>query len=1220
MKKILALLFFILSGGVLSAQQLTNGLQLHYSFEADANNQTLVTDITGNNYNGVLLNGAALKKLKDFNVLDLGAGNGYVDMGTATGNLIASLEDFSIATGLYIESASAITGDGNFVWAFSTSNACTQTAGKYIAYRVNTQRYAQSTGGWGNEKVGIQSGSAATKGTWQHVAYIQSGTTGTIYLNGTVLATGTASYKPKDIGEATLYNWIGRPQFSSDAYLKGAWLSDFRIYNRALTAAEINQLSANTGALNTAYAEQILQDAYDTLTLENTNAVRTNLSLPASILNQVSITWKSSDTNYLTDTGAVTRPAQGSQPVTVQLTATLTFDGATLQKAFNITILPLLNDAAAVASDLEEITVNPGCYWVQTIRLPLEGAEGSTISWTSDDTEYVSNSGQIKKLPAKGEGNRNVKLTATVQKGDAVQSKDFSVCIKEDEGYSAYLFAYFTGNSGDQEAIRFAISRDGYNYKALNGNQPIISSALISDKGGVRDPHILRGVDGNTFYMVVTDMKSAQGWSSNHGIVLLKSTDLINWTYSKIDIKATYPEFNNINRAWAPQTIYDPVAQKYMLYWSMNSPTLSYDIIHYAYVNADFTALEGTPQVLFYHPQSKSCIDGDIIFKDGQYHLFFKTEGDGNGIKKAVSDNLTNGYILQDKYLQQTTEAVEGSCVFRLINQEKYILMYDLYTSGKYQFTESFDLENFKVVDATVSMDFTPRHGTVIPITEEEGERLAEKWGQSLTLEIISTESAAVKKQNWTKNESTGEIFLPVRDKTDLTAFDPEFSVLPGMNLSPGTPQDFTSGPVAYTLSLGSRKKYYNVTAEINNNPVLDGFYADPQVLYSQKTDKYYLYPTSDGFSGWGGYYFNVFSSDDLATWTNEGTILDLSTEQVSWANGNAWAPAIVEKVIDGNYKYFFYFSGNPVAGGGKQIGVAVADSPAGTFTDSGKALITSSPTGSGQQIDPCVFTDPVSGKSYIYWGNGYLACAELNDDMVSLKAGTTKTLTPSGGSLSTYAYREGAYVFYRNGKYYFLWSVDDTGATNYHVAYGTADSPTGPITVAANPIVIIQDATNKIYGTGHNSVLQIPGRDEWYIVYHRINAGYLSNGPGYHREVCIDKLEFNADGSIKQVTPTRKGIRLNSGETALPVIDASSQKSTVYPNPTSDFIRVKVSGKDSGDTTVVVYSLTGESMKKQVFASSDEIVLNVSDIPVGIYLFSVQNSQSQSIHKFIKN
>lgn len=310
------------------------------------------------------------------------------------------------------------------------------------------------------------------------------------------------------------------------------------------------------------------------------------------------------------------------------------------------------------------------------------------------------------------------------------------------------------------------------------------------------------------------------------------------------------------------------------------------------------------------------------------------------------------------------------------------------------------------------------------------------------------------------------------------------------------------------------------------NNPVVPGFHADPEILYSQQTGKFYLYPTSDGFPGWGGYFFKVYSSADLVNWQDEGIFLDLKSDQVPWATGNGWAPAIEEKMIDGKHKYFFYYSGHPVNGREKQIGVVMADSPVGPFTDLGKPLIDELPEGiNGQNIDVDVFVDPVSGKPYIYWGNCFAAVAELNEDMVSIKPGTTRDITPVGGTLADYNYREGLYVFYRNGLYYFMWSVDDTGSPNYHVAYGTSTSPMGPITVAEDPVVIIQDPGNEIYGTGHNSVVQIPGRDEWYIVYHRINKNFLNDGPGFHREVCIDKMEFNEDGTIKKITPTHQGI-----------------------------------------------------------------------------------------------
>lgn len=119
---------------------------------------------------------------------------------------------------------------------------------------------------------------------------------------------------------------------------------------------------------------------------------------------------------------------------------------------------------------------------------------------------------------------------------------------------------------------------------------------------------------------------------------------------------------------------------------------------------------------------------------------------------------------------------------------------------------------------------------------------------------------------------------------------------------------------------------------------------------------------------------------------------------------------------MDGKYKYFFYYSGNPKNGGGKQIGVATSDSPAGPFTDLGRPVVTASPVGGGQQIDVDVFTDPVSGKSYLYWGNGYMAGAELNDDMVSIKENTVTVMTPEGGTLQDYAFREAAMSFIATG------------------------------------------------------------------------------------------------------------------------------------------------------------------------------------------------------------
>jgi len=129
-----------------------------------------------------------------------------------------------------------------------------------------------------------------------------------------------------------------------------------------------------------------------------------------------------------------------------------------------------------------------------------------------------------------------------VQAASSTSTKKKKVAsVSAKDNCSAYLFVYFTGNRKDEEQIRFALSSDGYNFKALNGDKPIISSEKISLSGGVRDPHILRCEDGKTFYMVATDMVCGKGWNSNRGMVLMKSTDLINWTSATVHIPTVFP-------------------------------------------------------------------------------------------------------------------------------------------------------------------------------------------------------------------------------------------------------------------------------------------------------------------------------------------------------------------------------------------------------------------------------------------------------------------------------------------------------------------------------------------------------------------------------------------------------------------------------------------------------------------------------------------------------
>lgn len=299
---------------------------------------------------------------------------------------------------------------------------------------------------------------------------------------------------------------------------------------------------------------------------------------------------------------------------------------------------------------------------------------------------------------------------------------------------------------------------------------------------------------------------------------------------------------------------------------------------------------------------------------------------------------------------------------------------------------------------------------------------------------------------------------------------------------------------------------------ETGHNPVLKGLYADPDIL--QAGDTYYIYPTTDGFSGWSGTQFHAFSSTDLLNWKDEGVILDLATDDVPWAVGSAWAPAIAER--DG--KYYYYFCGkrpDQVS----CIGVAIATKPAGPFKALENPIITLEQAVSEgvkiwQTIDPYIFTDE-DGTSYLYFGNGAAAVAELGEDMVSIKPGTIRQIDGLDD------FRESVIVTKRNGIYHFTWSCDDTGSENYHVNYGTSDSLYGPVQYHYS--ILSKDPAINALGTGHHTILKLDGKDEYYIAYHRF-ATPLEQYPeekGCHRETCIDRLYFDDNNRMLPVQVT---------------------------------------------------------------------------------------------------
>ncbi len=297
-----------------------------------------------------------------------------------------------------------------------------------------------------------------------------------------------------------------------------------------------------------------------------------------------------------------------------------------------------------------------------------------------------------------------------------------------------------------------------------------------------------------------------------------------------------------------------------------------------------------------------------------------------------------------------------------------------------------------------------------------------------------------------------------------------------------------------------------------SGNPIIKGWYADPEATVFH--NRYWIYPTFSAPYD-QQLHFDAFSSPDLIHWTKHERILD--NKEVRWARRAMWAPAAVER----NGRYYLFFSANDVHEGEiGGIGVAVADRPEGPFKDLlGKPLIGEIVNGA-QPIDQFVFKDRDGQDYMVYGGWSHCNIVRLKPDftgLVPFPDGTIyKEITPD-------RYVEGPCMFIRNGRYYFMWSEGGWTGPNYSVAYAIGDSPLGPFKRIGK---ILQQDPAVATGAGHHSVLNIPGTDEWYIVYHRRP---LTETDPNHRVTCIDRMELDEQGLIKPVKITHVGVARRS-------------------------------------------------------------------------------------------
>lgn len=321
--------------------------------------------------------------------------------------------------------------------------------------------------------------------------------------------------------------------------------------------------------------------------------------------------------------------------------------------------------------------------------------------------------------------------------------------VPAEKDLGAYLLVYF---KDEDHSVHFALSSDGYSFTDVNSGRPIMKGEDIAEQKGIRDPHVVRGPD-NAFYLSMTDLhlfgkrmgyrtnqwqreESKYDWGNNRALVLMKSTNLVDWSHTDLRVDQAFPGLEELGCVWAPETIYDPGAAKMMIYFTMR---LGHGKTHlyYSYTDDAFTRLETYPQELFKYPRDIQILDGDISQAEGKFHLFYVAQERGGGIKQAVSDKINRDYVFDPAKVDPETVGCEAPNIWKRNGEDKWVLMYDVFGlhPSNMGFSETTDFKTFTklgyfndgVMKAT---NFSsPKHGAVMSLTADEARCLANHWG-----------------------------------------------------------------------------------------------------------------------------------------------------------------------------------------------------------------------------------------------------------------------------------------------------------------------------------------------------------------------------------------------------------------------------------------------------------------------------------------------------------
>jgi hypothetical protein len=723
------------------AAAITDGLVLWYKL--DEKSGASAVDSSGHGRNGTVAGTASWT-----------GGDGLTFDGSSTyvkapDNVLAGLDSISVSFDVLMDPQQVTP---YFLYGFGNTSSSTGYGDGYLFATGNNLRTAIATGNWSTEQsTGPSPAKALDRGTWKHIAYTQTGATGTLYEDGTPIATNTAiTIKPSAIGAGkTTANYIGKSNYNGDRLFKGR-IKDFRMYDRALDGSELRTLAEPVVTTELA-ADRAALD------LGDTSAVASDLTLPASAPYGSKITWTTSDAAVITSAGVVTRPEAGQPAATATLTATLTRGALTSTKSFAITVRPALTAAEAVQAAAAGLIVHDLDDVRGNLTLPATGVHGTTVTWSSDRPGVIDGTGVVHR-PAAGQGATTVALTATVSAGAVSATRTMTATVPElppARAKAGYLFSYFTGEgTADGEQIYLAVSKanDPLSYREVNNAKPVLTSSLGTK--GLRDPFIIRSPEGDKFYQIATDLKiygngdwDASQRTGSKSIMVWESTDLVNWTDQRL-VKVSPDTAGN---TWAPEAYYDKGLGAYVVFWASklyaeNDPNHTggtYNKMMYA-TTRDFRTFS---EAKVWVDPGYSVIDSTMIDHNGTYYRFTKDERNNSStspcskfiIEEKSTELRSTGYdFVKDCIGAGGVSAGEGPLVFKSNTEDRWYLFVDEYGGQGYVPFTSTDLDSGVWTKATsYSLPKRPRHGTVLPVTQEEYDRLLTTYQPNLLVKGV---------------------------------------------------------------------------------------------------------------------------------------------------------------------------------------------------------------------------------------------------------------------------------------------------------------------------------------------------------------------------------------------------------------------------------------------------------------------------------------------------